>query len=887
MLSLIDKISRIIPPDNSSLEIEARYFIDERKHNDVKSKTYSPEAAIQIAKSLIKKYGKNPSVIQQSINFIFGENIKQLVFVNGEQQKDKQTHYKKTKIISPLLLLHNTLPAARFAVNFETSIDEFSVTKAQLARIRLRYSIQIEPWKLEITLTKTINDFSNPAILKSAKAAMLFSISTSDFIEKAPWHLADMIEFELEYKADHTSFTMDRLAIINEIFDGVIEDNAGSHLADIGMDTSSLSSSQLMTPNKSVKSPKYQETIYAIAKLIRKNDAYRFKNAEGLKQLSNQVIELDKNMFLKNVLPSITKYCITDKVDGKRTLLYISDKSYAISDDAVEIPIKVNSTTITVLDTEFYENKYYIFDVLVFDGRVLINEPFTKRMEYFDKLPKSDLLTTKPFVKLTDSFQKEIAIFKKADKPYEIDGIILTPLDGMYDSMQVYKYKPIDKLSVDFLIKKCPSKLLGIKPFVDDGKTLYLLFNGIRGDVFSKLRMSFVRQYEEIFPGIDTRRPPRYMPIQFQASDKTFSYLFWSDDNTLDNQIGEFVYMKNKWILHKIRHDRQVELARGNYFGNNYKVAEMTWVSYEDPLLIETLDLTKVGHYFQEHDNPLQKPSRNFNSYVKAKIFEQFANSEWVMDLASGKGQDLFRYAKNGMRNTVFLEIDSIALQELISRKHDFSTSRGGESMAVYTHQIDLNEDFKSNIEKLADINIQAANMDLIMCHFAFHYLIANKKSLINILKFVNYWLKPGGRFVFTTFDGRAIVKLLNENKGNWTSKNSADQVKYSIVKQYATTFLDSIGQQIEVLLPFSNSKYYSEYLVNIDYIAEEAGKLGLSLELDQSFGDYLDTYKLDQFNGYQSMAADDKQYSSLYHCYTLYKRGNGVSGGITSRHRR
>ena len=73
--------------------------------------------------------------------------------------------------------------------------------------------------------------------------------------------------------------------------------------------------------------------------------------------------------------------------------------------------------------------------------------------------------------------------------------------------------------------------------------------------------------------------------------------------------------------------------------------------------------------YFQEHDNHLQKASRNYNSFVKSELFKKFKNTQWVMDLASGKGQDLFRYSTSKMKNVIFLEIDKMALGELAKTK--------------------------------------------------------------------------------------------------------------------------------------------------------------------------------------------------------------------------
>lgn len=909
--SALEKLVTVKVPPNAHLEIEARFYIDSRRtgNDNSNARTYSVEQTISIAKAVIAKYSKAPASIEQTINFIAGDRVKQLVFINGEQQKDKQNQYVKTRVINPLILLHNTLPAYRLNANFETPIGDFPLTEATIARTRLRYCITLEDWRIDVTLLALIDNFNNLAKLKEAKASMLFPIDTKTFVEKAPWHLASMIEFELEYTGDIADFSIDKLKIADEIFDGIPEITG---VADTG--TGDLAKSD------------YQRVIYEIAKLIKPDDAHKFRQNEGLKQLSNQVIELDRNTYLKNVASNIRDYYITDKVDGNRCIVYCSTSgSYAVTDKLVNLDIDVKKTYI--IDCENYEDHYYIFDVLIYEDDLLIDKPFSERLEYFDKVKKlSSMFKTKPFIRLTDEYRKQITTFKKEAKPYEIDGIVLTPADGLYTTMQVYKYKPIDKLSIDFLIKKCPDKLLGVSPYDHKpGMTLYLLFCGIQSFVFNKLKMKFVRYYEEIFRSVDTKRLPKYFPIQFQPSDETYSYLYYSSDDTLDNQVGEFVRVNateaksakleskskaksaksaksedkskdnldanpedsvNIWRLHKIRTDRAIEVLRGNYFGNNYRIAELTWMSYKNPLVIESIT---ADNYFQENDNELQKASRNFNSYVKSKIFEQFKSTESVMDLASGKGQDLFRYGNASFSHATFLEIDGTALLELIQRKFDFAKDSNGRPMSILLHQIDLTADYKDNVEMLfKDIQLLPNSYDLLMCNFAFHYLIADKKHLINIAKFISYYLKPGGRFAFTAFDAKSIIRLLNESAGNWTVK-SGDAIKYSIKKAYTTTFLEPIGQKIDVLLPFSKDKYYSEYLVNIDYIAGEFERLGFVLEIDQSFEEYLGTYKSQNARGFAALDDNDKIYSGLYHYYCFYKKkplekgGNVKTGTLSS----
>jgi hypothetical protein len=638
----------------------------------------------------------------------------------------------------------------------------------------------------------------------------------------------------------------------------------------------------------------YQDIVFELAKFIKPNLLHKFKKDFGLKQLSNQVIELNKVTFLNELQNNMQDYYMTDKIDGKRTILYLTnDQSYAVSDKLNKIDITTNDTCI--LDTEFYDDKYYIFDVMVYEGENLINLPFEQRMKYFTKF-NSDIIKTKPFIKLNKNYKQQIREFKNGKKPYNVDGIIFTPADGLYNTMKVYKYKPPDHLTIDFLIKKCPPELLIQEPYnANKNKTLYLLFCGIAKKVFFKLRMRYMRYYHKMFPNIDTKNLPHYFPIQFEPSSLKYAYLFWSDDSNLNNEVGEFLYdTENKeWKLKKLRLDRKIEIGRG-YYGNNYKICEFNWMAYSDPLIIETSEdnkdselssditssdttssdvlstseesiTTKNNIYFQEHDNVLQKASRNYNSFVKSQIFSKFKNTDWVMDLASGKGQDLFRYSTFNMKNVIFLEIDKTALEELITRKHNFAMSdKYRNSMNILIQNVDLLEPYKNTIAAINNV-YTLQNIDLIMCNFAFHYFVKDKESIENICKLINYYLKKNGRLVFTSFDGQKIVDLLKQNNGEWIIYDN-DQIKYGIKKMYNGDKLLDAGQKIGVKLPFSSSKFYGEYLININVIEKELSKFDIILDASESFSKYMNDYK-----GY--MDNNDKIYVDLYHYYIFTKK--------------
>lgn len=869
ILVLAETIPLINVPANTALEIECRFVIDERLHGKHRSKKLGPTETIALAKQIIRdaQANRNTCEMEQTINFICDDSsIKQLVFVNGIQQKDKVRHYQKEVLTNAIFVLQQ--PAYKIAVAFEHQIKPFDVTRCGTARIRLRFSITRDLWRYDITLVRQLNTLSNPADLKENKAQMLFAMQIDEFINRAPWDHAHHIEFEAEYVGDNALFTPDEFKKPSQFLNSYIDASNSEHDID----------------------PVYQKAIYHVAQIIKPESADRFKHHFGLKQLSNQVIELNKNKFISNVLPAIDDYYITDKVDGVRNILYTENGYTALLGSTLVKRSVANLDTNTyVFDGELYNDAvYYIFDVLVWQGKLIANEPFETRLSYFEKAAKLNLqvdIQTKPFIRLSrDTYAKQTSGLQREKKPYETDGIVFTPALAPYHKMAVYKYKPLEKLSVDFLMKKCPKRLLGVKPYTQQaGRTLYLLFCGISRLVHEKLNIELITAYEEMFPHINTRRLPKYFPIQFEPSDRQFAYLAWESDDSLDGHIGEFIirnptseHTQYSWQLINIRTDRDVELQRGTYFGNNYEVAEMIWMNYQDPLVINEEhrdDMHQV--YFQEHDSETHRASRAFNNFVKSQIFSQYRATKTVMDMASGKGQDLFRYARYKMERVLFLEIDRTALTELIERKHSFSKQKNPDHLHVLTQRLDLNQPYKENIERIEKSNlvIPKNGFELIICNMAMHYLICGKSFITNIVRFISHYLRPGGRFVFTAFDGEAVFNLLADGKGEWKSQSSD---KFHIKKEFKESSFAPYGQKISVRLPFSKTDYYQEYLVNIDYLEGVFEKHNMVLETVKSFADYLPAYKKEQPDEYAQMDDDDRTYTSLYYYYGFYKRQSG-----------
>ena len=800
MSELIDELVLHINKTKEQLvdevECEFRYDVDRRKWG-ILSKDDTITFAQYIINDALKK--KKHCEIQQTINFLANSNLtKRLMFVNGIQDKSKISHYSKIDICHTI---HATSKpdVASFAYKLASVVErkapEFPVASCKHAKIKLRFSIiETNTWRIDITLVKNV-DISQPEEIKNQRDIFIKKISTRDFVAQAPWREAEHVEFEAEFIGK--KLTNNDIIVANDLLD--------IKLAESGIKLD-FSHTKITTVNDHSISNDYQKLLAIVGQYVLRGKHHAQKSQNiSLKQIGNQPIELNRSIFYKDVQPIIDQFYITDKVDGQRCIVLV-DKKVNILTDVVK-QYETDAKGVYIFDGELLKGEkseddtqekkqddqplIYLFDVMVFAGKKLADLPFRQRLPYFEQV--ADLfpfVKLKPFTLLTDKYPQQItALNKVKHTEYETDGYVLTPANGSYEDMSVYKYKPRDKLTIDFLIKKCPQKLLGIKPYIRKaGEFLYILFCGINKATFYSLNIRPIKYYDEIFPTVNYKIKD-YFPMQFETSDCAYAYIYKSTKDDLDGEVGEFRLLKvggaeqddakqdkteqddvklyegathylPAWELVRIREDRRLDIANGTYFGNNNRIAELIWYNYKYPVVLEDQKIgqktdkksddkksddkktkDQVG-YFQSHESEKHKSARNFNSFVKSEIFKTFQSAEWVFDMASGKGQDLARYRDNSVKNLLCVELDSTAIVELISRKYDLVTRMNRNfkkdrhdnfghdgGIKLFVEQLDLTDSFEKNVAKLDHLPINKFN--IIVCNFAFHYFFRWSKSQV------------------------------------------------------------------------------------------------------------------------------------------------------------
>lgn len=872
----------------------------------------------------------NPS-LECSVNII-SENV----YERGIGGKTDDTQYirkitfKGSSVVADVYLQKARLMRAVHVTDYikysvglskESVSGKFSTNANAIMRFKLRVSFDYigapphpAKWRFDLTAVKQGRLAEIGANLKTIKGELFTdALAPENFLRELNYNLVDTFEVEIEHIDRAHVVTIEDISIAKKVF-------------------------MLINPQY-IGEIAYQEEIYTVAKHIvtNPNILHLFKQpTHRLKQLSNQVIALSKNTYYTDIYPP-GDYYLTDKADGQRAIVSINGNRCRIirSDTMVEsINGEFVPGEITIADAELIYNSQlvggsgekagpftlHIFDVMVFRNENVSASGLSIRAKYLlDAAKIIDALIVesgsraqrKNYVRLdANNLEGGFREIYEDEYPYTVDGLIITEPDEPYFTTKNYKWKPYERNTIDFLAVKCPQKLLGIKPYeVKKDRDLYLLFVGINHQMREKLGIGFIPQYRHIFQQQDST----YYPIQFSPSANPLAYLYYHNKGAdIDRQIIELGRNKEntEWTFHGIRTDRKMEK---NYFGNDFRVAELTYLNYIDPFSFEEL-WQPSGSYFTKQAADIHTAPNKFKRFVISVLLkDNLSGSKWVIDEAAGRGGDLHRYQEIGVENALFIDVDPTAIAELIRRKFsvfavkkrhirnwfgDEKAKKGAnespkletvtkydaihdveydkliikdvKSLTVHTLVADLKTPYKELIASTFQYGLNPSMVDGIICNFALHYLCDTIEHIRNLLMFNARMLKIGGVFIFTVMDGKSVFELLRDvpTGQRWESRERG-VLKYAIKKNYVGNKLSSSGQMISVLMPFSD-EMYEEPLCNIEVVIAEAARLGFEVEMNASMVTFKEKFARADRALYDRMTEEDFKYVSLYKYVSL-----------------
>lgn len=457
--------------------------------------------------------------------------------------------------------------------------------------------------------------------------------------------------------------------------------------------------------------------------------------------------------------------------------------------------------------------------------------------------------------------------------PFEIDGLVFIEAQSPYMTTSSYKWKPPSHKTVDVLVRRPPkavgetaARAAGVR--VPKGETLYFLFVGISPAARTARGLALCAGYGDLFrqSGRGRNVAHGYHPVQLAPAVDPHAYVWTSKKTDLDGQVAEMrvdgmvserkggLATRLSLKMIRLRTDRAGDVAAGGYFGNDYGVASQVISEALHPLKEAELSGGPAGDYFAEKKRSEYRDATAFTSMVKSRrINAQFAGSQWVIDLACGKGQDLGRYIDAGVQNLVGIDRDAAALAEIVSRhnapkrrgRHGASSASSANPLRLYVIRADLGSTPPAALESALQ-RIGAAGASGVVCNLAAHYFAGSAASLELFARQCAVVLAPGGVASLTVMRGEAVHARLAADgttdargKRTWIASENG-QVKYKIEDRFGGDPLAAAGQKIGVLLPFSRGELYEEFLLNTAALTTAFEVAGFELVEEKPFTEHL-----------------------------------------------
>ena len=469
--------------------------------------------------------------------------------------------------------------------------------------------------------------------------------------------------------------------------------------------------------------------------------------------------------------------------------------------------------------------------------------------------------------------------------PYFLDGLIYHPLDQKYtvdknkSKYFEYKWKPSHHNSIDFYIEFEKDKITGkiLKVFdnsISDKfkNKSYMICNLYVGDVNqnveSPVLFGLKDNLSQAYIYIDENDIPRSTDGK-QISDKTVVEFYYNTEDDLQKQF--------RWIPMKTRFDKTESVQKFNKkYGNNEHIATKIWHSIVNPVKMEDFTTLADDKLYYKHFNELKeridfnliklerkdniyfqkkttlvKDLGKFHNWIKSYIIYTFVNFKYddiqkkVLDVACGKGQDMQKFYYTEVKLYVGFDPDYMALTDSgdgaisrykgLKKTHErfppcFFIQADATSILQYDEQVKkigrMTQDNKKLFDKFFTWNNNKTLFDTMNCQFAIHYLLGNEDSWNNFTENINMYLREGGYFMFTTFDGDRISERLkdNNNFSEYYDNNGEKMLLFDIVKKYTDSDINKkskFGIAIDVHMAwlFEDGVYRTEYLVFKDFI--------------------------------------------------------------------
>ena len=716
-----------------------------------------------------------------------------------------------------------------FAV--ERSVPRDSVTSpgSKLVRAKLRFSFSLDGWRFDLTVAK--GEEVEPARLGvrltelKSWLSSFYSLGDVDQITNEP-----RCSFEIE--AEHEASSKRDLA-----------SSAGSALGRLH---------DLANSDNELKN-----------ELQRMKGLLGLGGEDNIKQIGSKPCVLQRHSYSR-IYPPVGWF-LTAKADGFRGFLIVDELGARIVSDSPEHSVvrlsEADCGLRLVVDGELLDDQRFICHDLLYRDVSKLEQPFAARLQELQELREAlhgvySRSQVKEFFRI-DDLTKAVQQ-AKSDPGFPTDGHLLIDPGNGYYSTKIYKIKPVN--TIDFVaVRKSRGRL-----------NEYWLYCSSNPELETMLKFPVDPNRERLFP--EWRPTDRKMPQLFMPPDNPAVCVFVAPHDLGDRQVVELSrdVKAGRWVLHRVRPDRA---GLPSYYGNWIVFAMEEWGLMHHPLSLD--DLATPGGYFLTARDTVYDAAVKQNSKIKGSLISRVlaeSSAPVVLDLGSGRGQDLMRYC--AASHVTFVDQDRAALIELVERRYTTrQTGRParGKSGCAYSFSVMV-----ADLAATAELDRVAAELAVlsprpynsVVCNFAIHYLVKDMEAVAGFCKFVKQMLKEGGVFMFTCFSDERVRQLLAEHNGHWRVPLTKPGHSSETRDKYSIKGLGDRCSEIEVLLPFTGGNHYQEHLVDLGALHAVLKSFGFKVE-SGGFEDFLGERAPADARSLLPLDEADRKFVELY-CWTI-----------------
>jgi len=620
-------------------------------------------------------------------------------------------------------------------------------------------------------------------------------------------------------------------------------------------------------------------------------------------------------------------YTVTVKADGERAGLYVSRdrKLLKVTNRGVTwtgITALNDSHIGDFVDGEYIldKNLFCIFDIYRFRNRDVKSLPLMKTDEdmtlnsrlgvaraFIDDL-KTNFTTAYSLIPLRvetkqflagdgPSMEEAIRTVMNTEYEFQRDGLIFTPRDtGVAPTedtrgdtwMRVYKWKPADQNSIDFLVTIDEKE--GFDPVLNVPAKQGQLYvsRTPRDDNIIYPRETMTGEYTE--PALpeslqkvaemNTRIPSVFQPSTPRDPEAYKITIPLNDKGMLVDKMGEKVESNtiiecaydtetNRWTVLRTRYDKthQYRVLHQPQYGNDIATADSIWTSMHVPItdeMIMSFTTAIIGSGLEDdyYRDDLKRNTRvfadvyTFHNRVKEDLYRNaLEKNQTLLELAMGRAGDLQKWKKAHCSKVVGIDVSlaniTAAVQGAAIR---YINDKKKNPHSYLPPSLFLEGDIKhfpllEQEDKYMPILMGAETahteylekfhglqeFDAASCQFAIHYACENEETFRAFVKNIHKYCKDV--FFGTCLDGQAVYSLLMGKKTHLFGNEK--QLAGEFTKQYEDreSWTEEFGLGIKVFLE-SFEKPAVEYLVPFGKVVEIFGEYGFSLQQTTMFSE-------------------------------------------------